>query len=171
MVLSVLLYVDDILYAGTKAALDLFETTIKTKFQIKSTLQATSYLGIDIAQHPQHVTLSQPKYINEAVERFGLRDAKPVKTPIILNKPETTAPLLTDKRLYQSILGVLLYINLTTRPDISYATHYLTRYAASPTSFHLKTRTCLSSRHSHVWLALSPRPISGYPVLRRLFFC
>ena len=91
IILSVLLYVDDILYAGSKAALDDFENAMQQKFQIKHTVQATSYLGIDIAQHPQHVTLSQPKYIADAVERFGLINAKPVRTPIVVNKPETTA--------------------------------------------------------------------------------
>ena len=58
IILSVLLYVDDILYAGSRTALDEFENAMKQKFQIKHTVQAISYLGIDIAQHPQHVTLS-----------------------------------------------------------------------------------------------------------------
>ena len=86
IILSVLLYVDDILYVGSRTVLDEFENAMKQKFQIKHTVQATSHLGNDIAQHPQHVTLSQPKYIADAVERFGLANAKLVRTPIVVNK-------------------------------------------------------------------------------------
>ena len=138
IVLVVLLYVDDILYCGTDIQVREFESAISARFKLKSTTSASSYLGIDITQRHDVgvVVLSQQQYILQAVKKFNLTDAKPVKTPIV-GKPEETAPLLEDKRLYQALVGVLLYLNLTTRPDISYAVHYLTRYTAKPSSFHL----------------------------------
>ena len=141
LALVVLLYVDDVLYTGDSDEIAKFEKEIARRFDLKSTTQATSYLGIDIAQNHRRgeVILSQPTYIKEAIERFKLQDAKRVRTPLatLANKPELTAPLLTDRRLYQAMVGVLLYINLTTRPDISYAVHFLTRYTAAPTQYHL----------------------------------
>ena len=141
LALVVLLYVDDVLYTGDVDEIARFEKEIARRFDLKSTTQATSYLGIDIAQNHRRgeVILSQPTYIKEAIERFKLQDAKRVRTPLatLANKPELTAPLLTDRRLYQAMVGVLLYINLTTRPDISYAVHFLTRYTAAPTQYHL----------------------------------
>jgi len=40
-------------------------------------------------------------------------------------------------RLFQSIIGSLIYIALGTRPDIAYSVICLARYAANPTIDHM----------------------------------
>jgi len=44
---------------------------------------------------------------------------------------------LPDKRLYQALVGSLLYANMGTRPDISFAMHQLTRHMETPYKAHL----------------------------------
>ena len=40
--------------------------------------------------------------------------------------------------LYQSIIGSLLYIQIGTRPDISFAVSHLAQYASNPSSQHMR---------------------------------
>lgn len=41
-----------------------------------------------------------------------------------------------DIKLFQGIIGCLLYITLGTRPDITYAVIRLTKYASNPSKEH-----------------------------------
>jgi hypothetical protein len=41
-----------------------------------------------------------------------------------------------DARTYQKAIGSILYAALGTRPDITYATSVLGRYAAQPSTLH-----------------------------------
>ena len=42
-----------------------------------------------------------------------------------------------DQRLYQSMLGSLMYVAVRTRPDIMFAVHYLSQHSIAPGSEHL----------------------------------
>lgn len=44
----------------------------------------------------------------------------------------------TDVKLYQSIVGSLMYLALATRPDISFAVSYLSKFNQQPKEMHLK---------------------------------
>jgi len=41
-----------------------------------------------------------------------------------------------DARTYQKAIGLILYAALGTRPDITYATSVLGRYATQPSALH-----------------------------------
>ena len=71
-----------------------------------------------------------------------MTDANPHKTPLpagaevhlIRYNGETTQ---TDIKKYQSLIGSLLYIQIGTWPDISFAVSRLAQYAANPSPQHL----------------------------------
>ena len=44
---------------------------------------------------------------------------------------------LCDQKLYQFIIGLLMYAARATRPDIAYATHFLGQFSLNPTETHL----------------------------------
>jgi hypothetical protein len=81
----------------------------------------------------------QEKYINEVLERFGKADCRPISTPSTLNEhllkldsPETNV------KLYQSVISVLMYSMLETRPNLAYTIAALGRHTASPGDEHLR---------------------------------
>ena len=97
------------------------------------------YLGIGTQRNTDgSISLGQPAYFKLILKRFRMEDAYPVSTPLdphvkldeIAEAAETT---LDDKgtKLYQAIVGSLMYAALATRPDIAFAMAALCRYNAN----------------------------------------
>jgi hypothetical protein len=83
--------------------------------------------------------LSQKKYAEEVVSRFGMLDARPVSVPLSpackLTKGEDT-PLDVAEYPYREVIGSLMYLSVCTRPDISQAVGALARYMSAPQKQH-----------------------------------
>jgi hypothetical protein len=111
-------------------------------FKIKNLGPIKDYLGIDIEHNAKGglIKLSQTKYINKVLERFGMSNAKPVSTPLdpkIKLEPNNKQASKDDIKLFQQIIGCLLYITLGTRPDLAFSVIKLARYASNPSLEHL----------------------------------
>src|SRR5690349_10309751 len=72
-----------------------------------------------------------------------MTECKPTKTPAELIKLTTQDCPTTEeekqemsKTPYNSLIGVLQYIALSTRPDITYAVNQLSRYLSNPGQPH-----------------------------------
>ena len=140
-----LLYVDDIVFVGEQRAMEHFQKAIQKRFKIKIRESAREFIGIEMQQQKHSVTIHQQKHIEEAVKKFDLNEAKPVNIPIdvgCLN--DFASPKLEDKKLYQSLLGVLNYICNSTRPDVAFAVNFLATKASAPTVADLRrAKRCL----------------------------
>ncbi len=68
-----------------------------------------------------------------------MQDCKPVKTPVSvgnkLNKA-TDSDECVDQTRYQSAIGSLMYLSVSTRPDVLYAVSSLARFNSKPTRDH-----------------------------------
>jgi hypothetical protein len=91
--------------------------------------------------------LSQAKYISDMLERFGMSDCKPVKTPldvgVRLSADRKPADDGTDQDRhdmatvpYRSAVGSLMYLMVGTRPDIAAAVGAVGRFASNPGPQH-----------------------------------
>ena len=87
--------------------------------------EAKLYLGLRIIRGKDRriISIDQESYIDDALRKFGLIDANPVKIPLPANSTfeknaEQSSPTLIQK--YQSLMGTLLYIMLGSRPDIAF---------------------------------------------------
>jgi len=63
--------------------------------------------------------------------------ATPLDDKVKLGLAEEEEDGEIDPKLYQAIIGSLMYIALATRPDISYAVAALSRYNSRPFARHL----------------------------------
>jgi hypothetical protein len=97
------------------------------------------FLGLQIKQLKDGIFISQSKYLKDMLKKFGLENAKPIKTPMAtnghLNLDE--GGTMVDQKLYRSIIGSLLYIT-TSRPDVMFSVCMCARFQASPREIHLK---------------------------------
>jgi hypothetical protein len=113
--------------------------------------EISSGLGIDVSWNDDRssVSISSERKIGELLERHDLADVKPRPTPIVPNSklPQDMAGTRlgsSQKAIYQSIVGSLLYIMRIARPDLQYAVWYLACGMSEPTEeMWLQAINCL----------------------------
>ncbi|GJV22040.1 putative ribonuclease H-like domain-containing protein [Tanacetum coccineum] len=138
-ILLVQVYVDDIIFGSTKNELcNAFEKLMHEKFQMSSMGELTFFLRLQVHQKKDGIFISQDKYVDEILKKFGFTEVKTASTPI-----ETQKPLLKDENgdevdahMYRLIIGSLMYLT-SLRPDIMFAVCACARYQVNPEVSHL----------------------------------
>jgi len=138
-----LLYVDDIIIAGNnRNRLNEIKHLLEKRFSMKDLGSLKNFLGIKIDRNERRMNLSQSVYISNLLKRFGMEECKAVKTPMETNsvnvETSQTNEMEDGKRLYRELVDCLMYVMLNTRPDISAAVNYYSRYQETPTTEHWK---------------------------------
>nr|GEZ64990.1 ribonuclease H-like domain-containing protein [Tanacetum cinerariifolium] len=78
-------------------------------------------LGISVTRDSSRMFLSQKNYAVKILERAGMINCNPSRTPLDTeSKLGTTGDVVSDPTLYRSLTSSLQYLTFT-RPDISYA--------------------------------------------------
>ncbi|GJY71056.1 putative ribonuclease H-like domain-containing protein [Tanacetum coccineum] len=91
-ILLVEVYVDDIIFGSTRNELCIeFKKMMHKKFQMSSMRELTFFLGLQVTQKDDGIFISQDKYVDEILKKFGFTTVKTASTPI-----ETSKPLLKD---------------------------------------------------------------------------
>jgi hypothetical protein len=77
------------------------------------------FLGFQIKQLQDGTFISQTKYTQDILTKFGMKDGKPIKTPMGTNGhlDLDTGGKSVDQKVYRSMIGSLLYL-CASRPDI-----------------------------------------------------
>lgn len=145
--LIIAIYVDDLLIFWKNASvLDHIKKALNTSFKMKDLGTAKCCLGINIKQSNGKIELDQKNYINKVLERFNMKDCKPISTPSDLNqklsmnsKDDSEAHDESKQRIpYQEAVGSLLYLAQCTRPDISFAVNDVSRFNSNFNLVHWK---------------------------------
>lgn len=134
----VLLYVDDILVAGTstKSTKEVGKN-LQKYFKVKDLGNVKHYLGMQIEQEEDgSFLISQKMKITKILEEYGLLEPRPVATPMetgFLKTDKDCSTKLPNNSQYRQAIGSLLYIAMVSRPDIAMAVGNLCRYVEEPT--------------------------------------
>ena len=165
------LYVDDITMASKDIkGIERDKEMLKARYQMTDLGEISWILGIRVTRDRKAgwVALSQEKYIQEMLERFGKSNVRPISTPTLANEHLTKLPSPElEVKPYQSAVGALMYPMLGTRPDIAYAVATLGRHAASPGPEHQRAldRTFKYLRGTRDWELVFQRGIPNGNVL------
>ncbi|GJR82461.1 putative ribonuclease H-like domain-containing protein [Tanacetum coccineum] len=82
-ILLVQVYVDDIIFGSTKKELCTdFEKLMHKKFQMSSMGELTFFLGLQVTQKDDGIFISQDKYVDEILKKFGFSTVKTASTPM-----------------------------------------------------------------------------------------
>jgi hypothetical protein len=133
------IYVDDIIFGSTnQKSCEKFSRAMTQKFEMSMMGELNYILGFQVKQLKDDTFISQMKYTQDLLKRFGMKDAKPTKTPmgtdghVDLNKGGKSV----DQKAYRSVIGSLLYL-CASRPDIMLSVCMCARYQSDPRECHL----------------------------------
>jgi hypothetical protein len=134
------LYVDDItMVATTLASINRDKEALNRAYEMTDLGELSWILGMRVSRNRNEgwIAISQIKYSQEILERFGKSDVRPISTPSLANEHLKKLKVAEfEAKPYQSALGALMYPMLGTRPDLAYAVAALGRHAATPGNDH-----------------------------------
>jgi len=138
------------------------DSTLKIKVT-----QLTVGVNITKAKDDSH-EFTQCTLIDSFIEDIGLKDAKikliPAKASQRLHAFKDEPPF-DLKFNYRSAVGKLNYLAQTTRPDIMYATHQITKYLLDPRQSHgeaILYLVCYLKKTHDIGLKFTPDPTKGF---------
>jgi hypothetical protein len=133
------IYVDDIIFGSTnKSTCEEFSRIMIHKFEM-SMMELKYFLGFQIKQLQEGTFISQTKYIQDILKKFGMKDGKPIKTPMGTNGhlDLDTGGTSVDQKVYRSMIGSLLYL-CASRPNIMLFVCMCARFQVDPKEDHLR---------------------------------
>lgn len=88
--------------------------------------------------------IDQEQYIRDFLDRFGMKNCNTIATPIenTLKLSKSMSPKTQEERDYmanvpfQELVGSLLFAAQVSRPDISYAVNFVSRFNKDPGRAH-----------------------------------
>lgn len=141
------LYVDDIILASKDLnQMGNVKRKLKAEFEIRDLGPITDILGMHVEREGETgcIKLSQDRYVNDLLEKFDMKSAKTVTTPIESNTKVTKElnPRNNEERErmkdrpHRELIGSLIYLANATRPDIVFAANELSRFCSDPGEGH-----------------------------------
>lgn len=168
-------YINDTLLIGDLAAVNKAGQEIANRFSVKLQDTVTENLGCEFfrTKETDNLWIGQPRLISSLAQILKEEGHTARKTSLpaipwqILPQATKASELLSADlhRLYQRIVGKLLYLTTKTRPDIANAVRDLTKHLDAPMEEHLKAARRLvsfvTSTHDQ-FLAITPEPVDTY---------
>lgn len=148
-VVYLLLHVDYMLIRSkSKEAIKHVKSSLKREFDMKDLGNSRKILGIDIDRYRSKRTLSisQDNYCNKVLNKFNMENSKVVSVPLAQHfKLSTENSPKEDEHdhfrymaniPYSQVVGSLMYLMVSTRPDLSYVASLVSRYMTNPGKRH-----------------------------------
>lgn len=142
-------YVDDLIITGGDAgAVNKFKVQMMNTVRMSDLGLLSYYLGLEVTQGPNGITLRRSAYATRILEKAGLAGCNSSATPMemklkLLKDGETPS---VDATEYRSLIGSLRYL-CNSRPNLAYAVGYLIRFMEAPE----KSTSLLSNTFFATW--------------------
>ena len=118
------MYVDDFIVVGDERTVQLLERQLSERFTIKAT-DLKVYLSQCVKAQDGAFIVTQSAYIAAMMTAYGLRDANQARSPCIKAEGNNGKQNAIDVNDYRRAVGQLNWLQLTVRPDITFAVHKL----------------------------------------------
>lgn len=132
------IFMDDIIFTRNDDLHKQFSEEMSREFEMSLFGQIKFFIGVQIQLLKDWIYVSQSKYVNKILKKFGMEDSKPMSTPMTkglkLSKKDDSK--VVDQTTYRSMIGKLQYA-LHSRSDIVLAVGIVARFSANPKETHL----------------------------------
>ena len=146
-ILILAVHVDNCIFTGSSKSLIVeYKSKIDACYALTDLGPVHWLLGIKVTCNRNECTISllQTAFIDSILHRFSLADTKPYNSPMIPgfvytkdhspNSPEEVAQM--QKTPYREAIGSLMYIAITTCPDIAFTVSALSQFLSNPGVAH-----------------------------------
>jgi hypothetical protein len=144
-------HVDDMLIINkNKSTTDDVIQDLQSKFTITDLGEVHRYLNIDVIRKDGVIFLHQSDYAMSVVHKYLDLKRAVARMPfpqgtvcmkldsVLIERDDALEAQPADPERYASLVGSLMYLSTSTRPDISYAVNTLCRYMQNPSQHHMK---------------------------------
>ncbi|KAL6490090.1 hypothetical protein MHYP_G00004350 [Metynnis hypsauchen] len=132
-----LVWVDDLIIAASdNIILRDVKEMLKRRFKMKDMGPLKHFLGIDFNYSDGEVKMTQMRHIEKMIARLGMSECKPRSTPSEQKLHFDNDGDIIDPTGYREIVGSLIYIMTSTRPDLSWIVSKLSQHLAEPKQQH-----------------------------------
>jgi len=132
-------YVDDLIVTGgDPAEIVDFKKQMTSEFDMSDLGLLSFYLGLEVEQKEDYITIRQSGYAKKILTQFGMSDCNHSKVPMDpgLKLDADKQGEKIDATEYRKIIGCLRYL-LHSRPDLAYSVGICSRFMERPTVKHL----------------------------------
>lgn len=136
-------YVDDLLVMSKESTtIQKFKEDIGAAFETKDLGEINHLLSIRIQRNKDSsITLDQSTYASELLETTGMSNCKGASTPLdpgmrYVQASEDNMLSAAEALKYRQAVGGLLYLSGGTRPDLAFATTYMSQFNNRPSKEH-----------------------------------
>ena len=143
VIVYLLLYVDDILICSKNLKdIEDIKSKINSKFKCRDLKVIKKFLGINVEYEKDGgvLKIGQIDLINKVAARFNVTDSHPVLTPIEkgIKLVRCSDKSKVTSKPYRELVGCLVYIMLSSRPDICFSISYFSQFQDGATDEHFK---------------------------------
>lgn len=139
-------YVDDLLIFCRKTRIiDEFKTQFNNKFEIEDLGECKKIIGIELDHREDgSIAIHQRQFISDLLEKYNMQHCKTTRTPLqqsqelVCDRENHDECELVNEKEYRALIGKLLYISGSTRPDIAFSISSLSRFNNKPHKIHQK---------------------------------
>jgi len=131
---------DSLTAADTMEGVEAGKKVLAEKYKVRDMGELKDFLGLRFERHrPSHTLfLSAPGHTASLLDKYNMADANPNNVSMaagsVLGRDDTAT--LADPAPFMELVGSLLYLDTTTRPDLAYATEVLARFMKEPQLHH-----------------------------------
>ena len=139
-----MLYVDDLFLTGKEELIKDARRIFAVKFEMKDLGMMHYFLGMEVWQSADGISLGQGKYAVEILKRFEMMDCKAMTTPMALNlNPLSDALVETiDAMMSRKIICSLMCL-VNTIQDTCFVVNYLSQFLMDPRHAHLVAKNAV----------------------------
>ena len=107
-----LLYVDDLSVIGVDGLITDTKRNLASEFKMKDLGMMHYFLGMEVWQNADGISLGQGKYAVDILKRFGMMDYKAMTTPMASNLKllSDASSKSVDATMYRQMIGSLIYL-------------------------------------------------------------
>ena len=138
--ITAVVHVDDIFAVGQKEMCDRLCVDLNRTIPVKNLGELKWYGGYRYLRDRKRgtLTISQQSFAKELVNKFDMTSVQNIPLRVGLKLDEFDVDEKTENRPFRELVGGLMWLAISTRPDISNAVRSVARYCSTPKAIHWK---------------------------------